>query len=177
MMWGAIQESAINHLKIVEKRTTMLTPAQRKSLLSNRAVDSIMKLSKSAPAIATPQSLMDANPWLLGVPGGVIDLKTGRMQAADPDQLVSKQCTVSPTDGQPKIWLEFLDQVLMGRQDQIQFLQRFAGYALIGKLFEPGLAFLHGSGGNGKGVVLGTLIGIMGDYAVSADFGTFAEKR
>ena len=174
---GAIQESAINHLKIVEKRTTMLTPAQRKSLLSNRAVDSIMKLSKSAPAIATPQSLMDANPWLLGVPGGVIDLKTGRMQAADPDQLVSKQCTVSPTDGQPKIWLEFLDQVLMGRQDQIQFLQRFAGYALIGKLFEPGLAFLHGSGGNGKGVVLGTLIGIMGDYAVSADFGTFAEQE
>ena len=67
--------------------------------------------------------------------------------------------------------------MLLGRQDQIQFLQRFAGYALIGKLFEPGLAFLHGGGGNGKGVVLSVLMGIMGDYAVSADFQTFAEQE
>ena len=176
---SAIQQSAIYHLKSIESdnRSSMLTPIQKRGICSAKTVKAVQTLSSSAPNIATPHALMDANPWLLGVPGGAIDLRTGHLIPADKKHLISKQCTVCPVRSEPTRWLAFLNQVMLGRQDQIDFLQRFSGYALVGKLFEPGLAFLHGGGGNGKGVVLNTLIGILGDYAVSADFSTFAEQE
>ena len=174
---GIINQYAINYIRKCEQETRILSMSQRRAVCAARTVAAVTGLAKSAPTIATPQSLMDANPWIIGVPGGVIDLLTGSMLPANPEHLVSKQTTVSPDNRPPERWLEFLNEVLLDRQDQIDFLQRFCGYALIGKLFEPGLVFLHGAGGNGKGVVLNVLIGIMGEYAVSADFGTFAEQE
>lgn len=174
---GVVQQSAINFIRRREQETRILSLSQRRAVCAARTVAAITGLAKSAPTIATPQALMDANAWVIGVPGGVIDLLSGALLPANPEHLVSKQTTVFPDDRTPSRWLEFLNEVLLDRQDQIDFLQRFCGYALIGKLFEPGLVFLHGAGGNGKGVVLNVLIGILGEYAVSADFGTFAEQE
>ena len=45
---------------------------------------------------------------------------------------------------------------------------RLAGYALTGSTREHALAFLHGKGANGKSVFIGTISGIMADYATTA---------
>jgi putative DNA primase/helicase len=55
----------------------------------------------------------------------------------------------------------------------IRVLQQLAGYSLTGDTREQVLAFVHGSGGNGKGVFVNTLKNIMGDYAIAAAMETF----
>lgn len=178
---GRISLEVMAFLRVTERTkgsgASFLTPSARRSLCSAKTVESVIKLAQAQPQCATLHSLLDAEPHLLGVPGGAIDLQTGVMMPPDQRRLVTRQTNCAPAAGRPERWLAFLHQVMMGRQDQIDFLQRFAGYALLGKLYEPGLAFLHGGGGNGKSVVLEVLRGVMGGYAVSADFSVFAEQR
>ena len=48
-----------------------------------------------------------------------------------------------------------------------------------GRAFDPALptiVLLHGAGRNGKGVFLRTLMEMLGDYAVTADFSTFTSQ-
>ena len=52
-----------------------------------------------------------------------------------------------------------------------------AGYCLTGSTREHSLHFLYGTGGNGKSVFLGTLTGILNDYAKNAPIETFTESR
>ena len=50
----------------------------------------------------------------------------------------------------------------------VTYLQRVCGYALTGDVSEQALFFLHGGGANGKSVFLGTIKGLLGDYAQQA---------
>ena len=51
------------------------------------------------------------------------------------------------------------------------------GYVLTGSTREHALFFLYGTGGNGKGVYLGTLAGILGNYHVTAPIETFTASN
>jgi putative DNA primase/helicase len=55
----------------------------------------------------------------------------------------------------------------------MRFLQQWAGYCLTGDIREHTLVFVHGGGGNGKGVWLGTIANILKDYATTAAMTTF----
>ena len=48
------------------------------------------------------------------------------------------------------LWLRFLDRIMGGNRDLIDYLQRVAGYALTGDVSEQCLWFLYGTGANGK---------------------------
>jgi putative DNA primase/helicase len=115
----------------------------------------------------------DANPWLLATPGGTVDLKAGKLRAADPADHCTKITAVAPEGDCPR-WLAFLDQIMAGDQDLASFLQRVCGYALTGSTKHHALFFCYGTGGNGKGVFLNTIAGIMGAYAKTAAMNTFA---
>jgi putative DNA primase/helicase len=51
------------------------------------------------------------------------------------------------------------------------------GYALTGSVREHALFFLHGTGGNGKSVLLNTVSAIFGDYAVVAPMETLIATK
>ena len=55
----------------------------------------------------------------------------------------------------------------------IGFLKRWFGYTLTGITKEHALLFVFGDGGNGKGVCMNTVAGIMGNYAANAAMDTF----
>src|SRR5690606_34342793 len=57
------------------------------------------------------------------------------------------------------------------------YLQRLVGYCLTGSTREHVLAFLYGSGGNGKGVFLNTIVRALGSYATVAAMDTFTASR
>ena len=40
----------------------------------------------------------DSDPWLLGTPGGTMDLHTGEMRSADPAERITKLTAVAPAD-------------------------------------------------------------------------------
>jgi putative DNA primase/helicase len=59
----------------------------------------------------------------------------------------------------------------------IAYLQRWAGYMLTGETREHAFLFIHGTGGNGKGVLVNSLAAALGDYATSAPMETFMASR
>ena len=71
------------------------------------------------------------------------------------------------------MWHAFLRRVFRDDEDMVRFSQRVLGYSLTGLTDEHALFFLHGTGGNGKGVFLNTWRGVLGDYAVVAPMETF----
>jgi putative DNA primase/helicase len=75
------------------------------------------------------------------------------------------------------LWIRFLHQVTNGDIELQAYLQRLAGYSLIGEVLEHVLVFLYGTGGNGKGVFLNTLTHVLGDYAVVAPADMLVESR
>jgi putative DNA primase/helicase len=83
---------------------------------------------------------------------------------------------VAPEEGCPG-WLSFLDRIFDGDEKLIAYMKRVAGYALTGLVQEHALFFCYGTGGNGKGVLLGTLHRLLGDYAVVAPMSTFTESK
>jgi putative DNA primase/helicase len=98
---------------------------------------------------------LDRDDWLLGTPGGTVDLRSGMLRPSRPDEYITKATAVAPA---PSIscptWLRFLEEAT-GRDDAlIRFLGQWAGYCLTGSTREHALLFLHGGGGNGKSVFL-----------------------
>jgi putative DNA primase/helicase len=119
----------------------------------------------------------DQDPFLLGTPQGAFDLKSGRMLPADPGYMITRSTSVAPEEGEPTLWLEFLHQATGGDASLVRFIQQMAGYSLTADTREHALFFIHGPGGNGKGVFLNTFTRILGDYAVTASMETFIASR
>ena len=124
---------------------------------------------RAAPAHAVAASYWDADPMLLGTPGGVVDLNTGRVLAADPSHRITKLTAAAPGKaGECPRWLQFLDESTGGDEQLVGFLKRWAGYVLSGSTREQALVFVYGPGGTGKSVFLSVLSGIMGNYSTTA---------
>jgi putative DNA primase/helicase len=135
----------------------------------------VERASRADPKMAVSHEIWDIDPWLLGVPGGAIDLRTGSFLPPQPDRYISRQTSVAPAS--PGItapqWLAFLDSAT-GHDKELQgFLQRLAGYVLTGIVTEEVLTFIYGGGGNGKGVFISTLTGILAEYAVAVPIDVF----
>lgn len=116
-------------------------------------------------AFATSHAHWDRNPWLLGTPGGVVELKTGKLRDGRPADMISKTASVTPAETAdcPK-WRRFIAEALGGDDDNIAYLHRFFGYALTGLTKEESLLFIAGKPGTGKGTATKTILGIFGDY-------------
>jgi hypothetical protein len=71
------------------------------------------------------------DPMLLGTPGATVDLRTGKLRPADPDDAISKVTLVAPaeTTDCPR-FLAFLNEATGCDPEQIRFLQQFCGYCL-----------------------------------------------
>jgi putative DNA primase/helicase len=138
-----------------------------KALASASFCGSVERLAKSDQRLAVSSAVWDADPWLLGVPGGVVDLRTGLMRIADPSLRMSKQTAVAPAEpGTPApIWLAFLASATDGNSGLISYLQRWSGYCLTGITREESFAYAYGKGGTGKTTFSSAVEAIMGAYA------------
>lgn len=149
----------------------------QRSLCKAAVAGGAERFARADPVHATDATVWDLNPMLLGTPLGTVDLRTGEVCEPNPDDMMTKQTSVAPETGEPVLWLRFLEEALRGDAAVIRFLRQWAGYCLTGSTVEQQLAFLIGSGGNGKGVFTNTLVEILGDYAVTAAMETFTASR
>jgi len=113
---------------------------------------------------------LDADPYLLNVANGTLDLRTRELRAHDPADRITKitRAAYRPGETGSGAWSAFLAQVLPDRDVQA-FLQRLIGVALLGKVIEHVLPIMTGTGANGKGVTYGALLHALGDYAAPAE--------
>ncbi len=147
------------------------------TVASARTVAAVVNLARADGRHATLPGDWDADPWALNTPGGIVDLRSGRMRSHDCRALCSKITAVAPVNTACPRWLRFLDEVTDGDVALQAFLARVAGYGLTGSTREHALFFLYGTGANGKGTFLNTLTGILGDYAQIAGMDTFTESQ
>lgn len=138
----------------------------------------VERFATSDPSLAVTSEVWDRNPWLLGTPGGTVELHTGELRPARPADRITKQTDAAPSDaaGCPQ-WLAFLAEVTSDDAGLIRFLQQWCGYCLTGNTKEQALLFIYGPGGNGKSVFLNTLTGILGDYCRTAGMEVFSASK
>lgn len=138
----------------------------------------VERYSRTDPTFAVTIECWDRDPFLLGTPGGTVDLQTGALIEPEPSDGITKLAAVAPADTiECPLWLRFLNESTGGDTGLIRFLQQWAGYCLTGDTREHALVFVYGPGGNGKSVFLNAITGILGDYATTAAMDTFTASK
>ncbi len=134
----------------------------------------VEQFARGDSKIATTSDGWDCDPWLLGTPGGTVDLRTGELGPADPDDNITLTTGFTPSAaaGCPR-WLRFISEVTQGDGGYARFLAQVAGYALTGDTREHSLFYAHGAGGNGKSVFINLMSRLLGDYATTASMDVF----
>lgn len=152
-------------------------PSKEARLGKASVVLNVERLCRMRAGFSITEDELDADPFILGTPQGPYDLTTGEQLDPDPGLLITKSTSVAPDFSVPTLWLRFLSDAFGGDQSVIGYVQRMFGYCMTGSTREEQLLFIWGRGGNGKGVLLGVLLDILGDYARSTSTDTFLEAR
>ena len=128
-------------------------------------LSAMCKLGWSQPGMSVKASLLDADPNLLGVRNGIVDLGSGTLLKPGPEILVTKRAAV---DFEPNAQCPAFDRFLKDIQpnaDMQRLLQQVCGLIITGEVLEQRLFFLYGLGANGKSTHIETVAWILGDYA------------
>lgn len=126
----------------------------------------MLEVLKSRPGIAVAADALDADPMMLNVLNGTIDLRTGALRPHNRDDLITK---LVPVDYRPGLrderWERFLDSSTKSDAGLIAFMQIAAGYTLTGDTSEEKLFIIYGGENTGKTTFLESMRGVTGEYA------------
>ena len=177
--WNADQRLYVMHLAREMCCAAALmskSPPLSRRLASAASIAAVERIARSEPELSSIPDEWDANLWALNTPGGVVDLRNGRLAAHRREDGMTRIATATPR-GDCTRWRAFLGDVTGGDADLQAYLQRMAGYCLTGATSAHALFFLYGTGANGKSVFVTALATILGDYATNAPMDTFMEAR
>jgi P4 family phage/plasmid primase-like protien len=145
--------------------------AWKKRSLSSAGTTAMLVQAATDPRLTVTINDLDAHPWELNTPAGIVDLRTGELLPSDPDKLHTRVTGCAPDpEADPTTWTRFLADTF-NDDSLIAYLRRLVGYSAVGVVGPHVLPFCHGSGGNGKGVFLEVLVKALGDYATTAPSG------
>jgi putative DNA primase/helicase len=135
-------------------------------------IKSMLNLASEALSVSVNE--FDTDPELINCKNGVVNLRTGKLDPHDNEQMFLKQADANynPAVGCP-LWVKFLEDVFEGNGDLIEYVQQALGYTLTSYVNEHCFFLLYGGGRNGKRLFSETPLAIMGDYARPSDFETF----
>ncbi|MGW9596646.1 DNA primase family protein [Streptomyces chartreusis] len=152
--------------------TTQSLHQHRRRALSTAGMNAMLTQAKSAPGMVLNASLLDADPYALCTPEGIVDLRTGLARMPDPQKdFHSRSTSTGPRSMPTPRWDRFLTDTFGADADgveMIRFLQLLLGYSVTGDVGGQVMPFLFGSGKNGKSVLLVVLMKLLGDYADAA---------
>jgi putative DNA primase/helicase len=131
-------------------------------------IHAMIKLAMTEMGIPVLASQLDANPMLMGVTNGVVDLRDGQLRPAKLENYLTKRGLVEyDVNAKCPRWLKFVDEIFAGDADMIAYVQRMVGYFLTGRTDEQCMFVLHGHGANGKTVFTETIKQLLGDYSLT----------
>lgn len=182
---GEIFRVAKNSVRgILTEAAMAASDAERKAVVAHQQksesdprIKAMIHLAESEPGIPVRLRDLDSDPMLFNVLNGTVDLKTGNLLDFNKSDLITR---VAPVEYDPEAiaptWEKFLADILPD-PSLVEFVQRATGYSLIGSALEHVLFLLYGVGANGKSTFLEVVRHVFGDYAASADFGTFLAQK
>jgi putative DNA primase/helicase len=148
--------------------------SEKKGLASAKTRAAVINIAGDDRQIAATIDQWDTDQWLLNTPGGVVDLRTGRMRSHRPDDYMTKSTAVAQDARCPiPRWKAFLQKITDHNRELENYIRRALGYSLTGSTREQVLFFLYGQGKNGKGTLMTTASRIFADYHRTASLETF----
>ena len=159
-----------------DKRKALIQHSLRSE--SSGRLKALLDLASGMPAITIRSDDLDANPWLLNCQNGTIDLRTGKLQAHNPQDYITRICA-APYDTTCAIplWTSLLNKVSGGDEAVKRYMQKAFGYALTGDISEQAIFLLYGTGSNGKSTMLNVFAELLDGYAQSTSSDTFMQKK
>jgi putative DNA primase/helicase len=145
-------------------------------------VAAVERMAKADRRQAATLDQFDADEWLFNsategdmLTAQTFDLRKGMGRSPNPGSFITKKtaCAAAPPGTPHPIWTTFLDRITASNIELQTFLQRFMGYCCTGDTSEHVFIFAYGTGANGKGTFINTILNIFGDYGTVADVGTF----
>ncbi|WP_273378247.1 phage/plasmid primase, P4 family [Symbiobacterium thermophilum] len=183
---GEVQRRAKETVRSIYEEAAREVDDQRRKALSDHArrsesearIRAMVTLACSESGVAVTPDDLDADPMLLNVANGTLDLRTGELRPHNRNDLITKIIpTAYKPDSECPTWLKFLHRVMNGDEDLVCFLAQAVGYSLTGSTREQCMFFLYGTGANGKSTFLETLRWLFGGYAAQAESETFLVRR
>lgn len=126
-----------------------------------------LRAASQLPSMCKPLATFDQDAYLLAVANGVLNLRTGKLVPARPDQYLMRRAPVTFDAGAD--CPEFMAYLRKVQPDpnMREFLQRATGYTLMGDASEERFFFAHGEGATGKSLYVGVLVALLGPFAVN----------
>jgi len=145
---------------------------------SSAGKEAFLKEAQHLTGVPVVNSNFDSHEFLLNVNNGIIDLKKGILVDHEKTFLLSKFIPIDYEENKtPKQWIKFLNEIFLGDQELILYLQKAIGYTLTGSIREQALFILYGDGNNGKSVFLDIISRLLGDYAINVQVETILERK
>jgi putative DNA primase/helicase len=158
----------------LQKREAALKASLR--LERRDALNSMLGLAKDLKPIADPGDSWDLDPHLLGVPNGVVDLRTGDLRAGRREDKISLSASIAyDPHARSQLWERTLKAVLVD-DELICFFQAAAGYSATGDTSLDSWFLGCGEGRNGKGTTAHPIRQALGDYALELPASVFDLK-
>jgi len=151
--------------------------AQAFKLQSNRNMESMISLLKAMEGVTARPTDFDANPYLIGVQNGCVNLRSGEFRKAEKADLILKKAGIAfDSAAKCPMWEKFLEQIIPDKEVR-DYVQRAIGYSLTGMTTEQVLFFMYGTGQNGKSTFIETIEKLLGDYAWRTNATLFLETQ
>jgi len=173
---GAAERAAAEVVETLWTQVVRLPAEKRKDAVgwalrsqSSAALRAMLTLAATDAELVVRLEQLDADPYLLSVGNGTLDLRTGELRQPDPEELITLGTDVDYDPDAPRErWLGFLDEVFGGDQELVAFLKRGYGSCLTGDTRDRALFIEYGSRFNGKSTLNRALQQVLGDFAHTA---------
>lgn len=133
---------------------------------SEQRLEAMISQGWTHPGMSASLAEFDAEPQLLGVQNGVLDIHKRQLAALSPLLRISKRANV---EFDPAAQCPLFDAFLAHVQpdpEKRRLLQQLAGLFLYGKPVEQKFIFVSGIGANGKGTFIELMAWMLGEYAL-----------
>lgn len=147
----------------------------------------VVRLMSTIETLTVNVEDLDADPWLLNTPTGILDLREleggvdWRSLTVLPHDPVCRMTQITRGEYDPnthsELWENFITRSIPDEGVRRDLQVMIGGLGLLGLQLEHILAILTGAGRNGKGVFYGALMHSLGDYACVASPSLFNIDR
>lgn len=143
-----------------------------------RKLEAMEHLARSDPRVQVRFVQLDADPYALNTPSGLVDLRTGRLRPHDRAAMATR---ITASEYEPGFTLDIFQKLLStatgGDKELERYLHLCLGASMYGHNETERFYMALGPGGSGKGTLFEGLKACLGEYCATAEFQSFIKTQ
>ena len=150
----------------------------RKYVRSTRGIRNVLEYAAPLLVDETFEQRLDSHPHLIGLKGGyAVDLRTGSKRRTTAEDMIHVELDVT-FSSPPYEWIHAMVRTMMGGDEEMaRFLQLQLGYGITGDVSEEVFPIWTGSGRNGKGVIMQSVLQLLGIFYREMNCAVISDSR